>query len=199
MANYTTKAKIAALTGVAEASIEADWLNWADDEIETATGESFFAAVSEVLKIDGPGGNTLMLPKYPILTITKINCDGVEWTGADITNSFAIYNEEGMIKVREGINYDNVDLDEVFAKGTQNIEITGTFGYASVPALVEELATLIVIRIMREKSLGMTDEITEERIGDYSVKYRENKYDLIQTIEELFAQIAGDDAYGEAV
>lgn len=199
MANYTTKAKIAALTGIAEADIQSDWLNWADDEIETATGETFFAAVSEVLKIDGPGSGTLILPKYPILTITKIECDGVEWTGSEITDTFAIYNDEGMIKVREGLNLDNVGLDEVFAKGTQNIEITGTFGYAAVPALIEELATLIVIRIMREKSLGMTDEITEERIGDYSVKYRENKYDLIQTIEDLFAQIAGDDAYGEAV
>lgn len=199
MANYTTKAKISALTGIAGASIESDWLNWADDEINTASGETFGTAVSEILKIDGPGGNTLMLPKFPILTITKINCDGVEWTGIDITNSFAIYEEEGMIKVREGINYDNVDLDEVFAKGTQNIEITGTFGYTSVPPLVEELATLIVIRIMREKSLGMTDEIVEEKIGDYSVKYRENKYDLIQTIEDLFSQIVGDDAYGEAV
>lgn len=199
MANYTTKAKVAALSGVTESDVQQDWLDWADDEIETATGESFFAAVSEVLKIDGPGGNTLMLPKYPILTITKIECDGVEWTGANITDSFAIYEEEGMIKVREGINYDNVDLDEVFAKGTQNIEITGTFGYASVPKLVEELASLIVIRIMREKGVGMTDEITEERIGDYSVRYRESKYDLIQAIEDLFALIAGDDPVGEAV
>jgi hypothetical protein len=199
MADYTTKTKISQLTGIAEVDIQADWLAWATDEIDTASGESFFAAASETLKIDGPGGNTLMLPKYPILTITKIECDGVEWTGADITNSFAIYEEEGMIKVREGINYDNVGLDEVFAKGTQNIEITGTFGYASVPKLVEELATLIVIRIMREKSLGMTDEITEERIGDYSVKYRENKYDLIQAIEDLFGLIVGDDPVGEAV
>jgi hypothetical protein len=199
MANYTTKAKISALTGIAEASIESDWLNWSDEEIEQATGEEYSIAVSEILKIDGPGGNVLILPKYPILTITKINCDGVEWTGVDITNSFAIYEDEGMIKVREGINYDNVDLDEVFAKGTQNIEITGTFGYASVPKIIEELATLIVIRIMREKSLGMTDEITDESIGDYSVKYRENKYDLIKTIEDLFALISGNNITGESV
>lgn len=199
MANYTTKTKISALTGVAEVDIQSDWLSWADDEIDTAAGESFFAAASETLKIDGTGGNTLILPKYPIITITKINCDGVIWEGINITNSFAIYNDEGFIKVREGINYDNVDLDEVFAKGTQNIEITGTFGYTSVPKLVEELATLIVIRIMREKSLGMTDEITEERIGDYSVRYRESKYDLIQAISDLFGLIVGDDITGEAV
>jgi hypothetical protein len=199
MANYTTKAKISALTGIAEADIQTDWLDWADAEIEEAAGEDFGVAASEILKIDGPGSGTLILPKYPILTITKIECDGVEWTGAEITDTFAIYLDEGIIKVKEGLNLDNVGLDEVFAKGTQNIEITGTFGYTAVPKLVEELATLIVIRIMREKSLGMTDEITDESIGDYSVKYRENKYDLIQTIEDLFALVVGDDPIGEAV
>ena len=101
--------------------------------------------------------------------------------------------------VGKGINYDYLGLDEVFAKGTQNILITGKFGYSVIPKLVEELATLIVIRIMREKSLGMTDEITEERIGDYSVKYKENKYDLISAIEDLFSLIVGDDITGEAV
>ena len=197
MANYTTKTKISQLTGIPESDIQSDWLNWSDEEIETATGESFQPATSETLKIDGPGGGTLILPKYPIIEITKIVCDGVEI--APIENSFAIYNEEGMIKILEGINYDYLGLDEVFAKGTQNILITGKFGYSVIPKLVEELATLIVIRIMREKSLGMTDEITEERIGDYSVKYKENKYDLISAIEDLFSLIVGDDITGEAV
>ena len=199
MANYTSKAKIAALTGIAEASIQSDWLNWADDEIEAATGEDYNAAASEILKIDGPGDKVLMLPKYPILTITKIECDGVEWTGTAITDSFAIYNDEGMIKVKEGLNLDVVGLDEVFAKGTQNIEVTGTFGYSAIPNIVVELATLIVIRIMRENNL-ITKEVVQESIGDYSVRYKENGGDLLKTIEDLYALLGGSDtAYGEAV
>lgn len=194
MSNYTSKALINKLTGIAEASIQTDWLNWSDDEIETATGESFFAAVSETLKIDGPGGGTLILPKYPILTITKIVCDGVE---IDKVN-FAIYYDEGLIKVLEGINIDYLGIDEVFAEGTQNIEITGTFGYAAIPKIVEELATLIVIRTMRENNL-ISKEISSERIGDYSINYKQTGGDLEKTIENLYALLIGNTVHGEAV
>ena len=194
---YTTKTKISALTGIAEASIKDEWLQWSTDEIESKTGESYFIAVSEILKIDGPGGGTLILPKYPILTITKIVCDGTEIT--PITESFAIYNDEGIIKVLEGLNLDYLGLDKVFAKGTQNILITGTFGYAAIPPLVEELATLIVIRIMRENNL-ITKEVVQESIGDYSVRYKENGGDLLKTIEDLYIALIGDNtADGEAV
>lgn len=199
MANYTTKEKISALTGIATADIQSDWLDWSNAEIEEAVGANFGVAASEILKIDGSGDKVLMLPKYPILTITKIECDGVEWTGADITDSFAIYNDEGMIKVKEGLNLDVVGLDEVFAKGTQNIEVTGTFGYSAIPNIVVELATLIVIRIMRENNL-ITKEVVQESIGDYSVRYKENGGDLLKTIEDLYAVLGGSDtAYGEAV
>lgn len=197
MANYTSAQKIADLCGVNASIIKSDWLDWADDEIEAATGESYFAAVSEVLKIDGPGGGTLILPKYPIIAITKIVCDGVDIT--PISGSFAIYNDEGMIKVLEGLNLDYLGLDEVFAKGTQNIEITGKFGYSAIPKIVEELATLIVIRIMRENNL-ITKEVIQESIGDYSVSYKNNGGDLIKTIEDLYVLLVGSNtAYGEAV
>ena len=196
MANYTSKTKISVLTGVAESAIKDEWLSWADSEIEAATGESYFAAVSETQKVDGPGGGTLILPKYPIITITKIVCDGVEIT--PITDSFAIYNDEGIIKVLEGINLDYLGLDEVFAKGTQNILVTGTFGYDAIPKIVEELATLIVIRIMRENNL-VNKEISSERIGDYSLNYKQTGGDLEKTIENLYELLLGSDIVGEAI
>ena len=196
MANYTSKTKVSVLTGVAESAIKDEWLSWADSEIEAATGESYFAAVSETQKVDGPGGGTLILPKYPIITITKIVCDGVEIT--PITDSFAIYKDEGIIKVLEGLNLDYLGLDEVFAKGTQNILVTGTFGYDAIPKLVEELATLIVIRIMRENNL-VNKEISSERIGDYSLNYKQTGGDLEKTIENLYELLLGSDIVGEAI
>jgi len=198
MADYTSKSLVSKLSGVAEANIESTWLTWATDEIETATGESYFIATSETLKIDGPGGGTLILPKYPIITITKIVCDGVEWTGSAITDTFAIYEDEGIIKVREGLNLDIIGLDEVFAKGTQNIEITGTFGYAGVPAIITELATLLVIKTMMDNNL-ISKSVIQESIGDYSIRYKESQGDIDSAIERLYSLIIKDEIIGEAI
>jgi len=196
MANYTSKTKISVLTGVAESAIKDEWLSWADSEIEAATGESYFAAVSETQKVDGPGGGTLILPKYPIITITKIVCDGVEIT--PITDSFAIYNDEGIIKVLEGINLDYLGLDEVFAKGTQNILVTGTFGYDAIPKLVEELATLLVIKTMMDNNL-IAKSIVQESIGDYSIRYKESQGDINASIERLYSLLICGEIIGEAI
>jgi len=194
MSNYTTKTIVESLTGIAQANIRDEWLLWADSEIEEKTGEDYSPATASTQYIDGPGGPTLILPVYPIISVTKIVCDGIQ---VDV-NSFAIYKEEGLIKVKEGLNLDYLGLDEVFAKGTQNIEVTGIFGYSSVPKLVEELATLIVMRIMGEKGL-INIGLKSESIGDYSYTLKDNAYDITKAIDDLFYSLIGDEVNGEAV
>ncbi|MFX0084282.1 MAG: hypothetical protein ACFFAU_01310 [Candidatus Hodarchaeota archaeon] len=176
--SYTTKTIVANLTGKSESDIKDEWLTWADDKIETATGEVFTAATTETLEIDGTGDKVLILPKYPIIEITKIECDGVDIG----TDQFTIYYDEGIISVIEGINVDYYGLDEVFAKGTKNIQITGKFGYSAVPKMVEELATLLVIQTMLIKYPNL--EVDSEKIGDYSVTYKKTG-NIKNTIDEI--------------
>jgi len=186
--SYTSIDKIVNLTGVDESVIQQEWLDWADAEIDKETQCKFGVSSSSTLKLDGNGLDCLYIPEGPIIEITQIVIkDGTTtytYNSDDISNYFAIYNNESIIQFKEDVTTGDINT---FPKGQQNIEITGKFGYSYIPDLVEELATLLVIRIMLLRYPQL--QVDSERIGDYSVSYKKNGFDLDATIDELFELI----------
>lgn len=202
MSNYTTKAIIASLTGKSESSIESEWLNWTDSFIEERTNMTFFEAASETIIIDGNGLDMIELSKRPIIEITKISIlsggvETYEYSGDEIDTYFALYKKKGFIAWKEVADADPGE----FSEGYKNIDITGKFGYSSVPEIVEELATLLTIRRMKRRFPEL--EIESEKIDQYSVSYKKNIQNIDAAIDELFdlllveeyagLEISGDD------
>jgi len=193
MSNYTSKAVVASLTGKTESDIEQSWLDWADALIEEKTGMTFFPAVEETLTIDGNGLDIIELSKKPIIEVTKIvitsaGIDVYTYEGDDISTYFALYKDDGFIAWRD---VDDIALPNEFSEGVQNIEITGKFGYASIPKNIEELATLLVIRQMLIRYPDL--QVDSEKIGDYSISYKRNGSNLDSSINELWDLILDEE------
>jgi hypothetical protein len=56
--------------------------------------------------------------------------------------------------------------DGIFPQGIQNVTVAGTYGYESLPPLIEKIATLIVAKTALSAKNGSL--VDSESIGDFS-------------------------------
>jgi len=62
----------------------------------------------------------------------------------------------------------------VFIKGVKNQKITARWGYSdNVPSDIELVATKLVAGIIEEQNADVTGNIEQEKIGNYSVSFKE--------------------------
>lgn len=79
---------------------------------------------------DGSGTGYLLLPNYPIDSVTLLEIDDITKASTD----YAIYTDSGMIRLKNG----------QFTDGILNVHVTYTAGYANVPKDLEQACTEIV-------------------------------------------------------
>jgi len=60
-----------------------------------------------------------------------------------------------------------------FPEGTQNVEIKGTFGYETIPAMVKDCIKKLTVREVRPKE--KIGQFESERVSGYSYTLRETK------------------------
>lgn len=120
-------------------------INQASTLCESKTGR-VLAAQDVTVVLDGPGGDTLMLPEYPINSITSVHLDSTRTWGAEaeITDHYVdpvlgvLYRDTGWGKVR------------------QSIRVVFNGGYATVPEDLKEACLEIVLWLSpRQKSAGV--------------------------------------------
>lgn len=122
-----------------------DWLDWADEEINKITGSKYVtgSVTQELYDYDGSG--FLQLNKRPVIAISALEYNEVALGNGDAS---WVALTEGRASDDDFIFYDF--SGEVLFHGTQpstspqGTRATYTYGYATTPALVEELATAIV-------------------------------------------------------
>lgn len=97
----------------------------------------------------GNGGDTLLLPNYPITAISTLSIDGVAIAASTgVTVAGYVFDEH-----RVGLR------GYVFAKGMMNISITYTAGYATVPSDIEQACNEMVGLSYRERDrLGLASK-----------------------------------------
>jgi len=132
--------------------------SYTDDEIQTVIdfvkeqidlfmeeADWFGSVSSQTIIMDGSGTSKLMIRDEvrPLVSITSILIDEVEISTA--------YLEEMEYDSKRHIIY-SPSLE--FYKGTRNIDITGTFGYASVPGLLTHKAAKTCVKILRAGGVG---------------------------------------------
>jgi len=160
---YTTEAKIELYLGesftvstVPTTDAITQMIEHAEKEIDEYTGTSFTTATATDELIDADGTNEVYTKYRPIIAVSACTVDEAglgndsspNWVarteGRTTSTDFVLYTDEGKL-------YFYTDVPSV---GKQNVKITYTYGYAATPKHVEELATLLVTRMIVKARLA---------------------------------------------
>ena len=120
------------------------WIEDATADINLRTGKVWESTVATSVYLDYDGSGFLKFPENPLLTVTELKyevnglgADSVSWSTLTEgrTGNFITYVLDGEIEFFG---------DYIPPKGYQNICVSYTYGYATTPAYITRLATLLV-------------------------------------------------------
>jgi hypothetical protein len=140
------------------------------------SGRKLRARDYDDLRVDGSGSNTLLLPEYPIVSVTALYVDRTRLFGDDTLldpSSFQILSEFGMVRRYTGI----------FPLGVGVIKLTAKLGYFPVPEDLE-LAVLEGVSYNRRR-LG-SDTIGMRQISVDGQVTSQYEIGLPLTVREVF-------------
>jgi hypothetical protein len=151
-AYYTTpslvQAELRASTAFSSSTIPSEdtvW-NWIDEEsrvIDAMTGQIFSNQVVSSAYIDYDGEQVLRFPQAPLVSIDK-----VEYNSGGLSEPSWTELEEGFGK--DFLSY--LDLGEIefinktYTPGSKKFRLSYTYGYGSIPAEIQRIATLMVAK-----------------------------------------------------
>lgn len=112
---------------------------------------------------DGPGGSRLMLPNYPITAVSSVSIDGqVIPQSTSPTTPGWVFNSTSIV-LRGGTWR--------FTEGVQNISVSYTAGYPTVPSEIEQACIELVSRRYKERDrIGVTSKTLAAETISYSQK-----------------------------
>lgn len=159
-----------------------DWLDWADAEIDKITGSKYVTGTVSNELYTYAGGNFLRLNKRPVISITSLEYNDVALGNGD-ANWVAL--SEGRDSSDDFIFTDY--SGEILFHGTrpytdpQGVRASYTYGYATTPDLVIELATAIVakkwLRAVLQKDVN--DSPSNISVGSISITKNTSSADLL--------------------
>lgn len=174
----------------------------AEEEVESMTGRKFTSANAyteilsgpkkDIIGYSGQNATSIHVSKYPLQSITAlllINTDGTTNTTYDTLTSVEVaagtfesedYWADTMIDPITGtlIPYGKITMKEVvIPTGTNNVKVSYTYGYSTVPALVKQLATVLTCIRMWTTFMGRQ----YNRLNSYGIPQQSvNKGDFYQ-------------------
>lgn len=197
MGTYTTVSKVASYLGevidatttpsssdvetfITRAEAEVDEITGTSFSTQTATAELYdydkyavfvkepqLSQVGRVDHIYSPIRNVVQLNNRPLISVTSLEVnqgtvESPDWKSLTENTDFIKYCDEAVIAL--------VRADALPVENYQSIKVTYTYGYASVPPLVEKLTTLLVVKeVLRLKQMNSSynsmDSISIETIS----------------------------------
>lgn len=148
------------------------------DLVRTFTEQELSPVVQGgTLTLDGTGTDTLLLPERPVLDAgTVIESGGTLTFGTDykLTDNGELYRLPGVIDNGWG----TCELRTYWWPGRQNIEVTCSYGYSTVPADLKEVALSMAARLFSQNGGG---NVVFEQLGQRSIRYDGPATDFTKT------------------
>jgi len=136
--------------------------------------------VEEVLvdeKYDGLGTPELFMKKFPVTTLTEVKIRELGGTEQDIpTSEILIYEDEGKLMFDPLANTTTIYCH--FPRGLQNILVSYTAGYATVPEDIQEACVQVITNMYSYTSSTKNPALKSESLGMYSYS-RDSKADQV--------------------
>jgi hypothetical protein len=111
----------------------------------------------------GAGLGRIWLRRLPVSAVTAVSING---SALDNTNSDAWGFNSSTGELWRGLGHDNVRYAAVFPRGSQNVTVTYTGGYATIPADLK-VACIALIQHMANGA-KYTGIFKSEELGDYA-------------------------------
>lgn len=144
-----------------------EWIAQMEKFVEQETGRVFIAdATATEKKYDGNGKLSLFLDEC--VSVSKLTIDSTVIAASD----YLLYPPNELPKTRIKLK-DDAGL--IFDKDEQNVKVEAKWGYSVICPADISFATMILVVGIINFSGEMSGEIKQERIGDYSVTYKEKK------------------------
>jgi hypothetical protein len=129
--------------------------------IRNYTNQQISEVVGDTITIDGPGKKRIFLPELPITEITSVIEDGDTLTQA----TDFILGQFGILYRLGGYNWSD---------GYNNIDITYTHGYSTIPLDIKSVCIRGASRIfqasLRSKEFDGLSGVSAMKLGDYSIQ-----------------------------
>ncbi len=173
-----------------ETQIES-WIETAEAIIDRRTGRNFILeddAEDEVRYFDGNGKEEMYIDEcLEITSVEILDTDGtILYTLELDTHCYGYpYNSQPMRKL---IVAPGNPLISVFNSGIRNIKITGQFGYSSTVPKQINFATMVLASGIMNFSNHADGEIKSEKIGDYSVSYKDDQWKDFELAKEIIEE-----------
>jgi len=143
----------------------------AEELIEKITKTHFYPKAFDI-KLNGNNKNRLMLPlSANVLSVSAVYVWGEEldttWYTWDVNS--ILLDEEGAWggDIELAYKLGEIDVHGIFPYGLNNVRVVGTYGPATVPSWVIEVAKILV-KDKNDPTLYAHYTLGSERIGDYS-------------------------------
>ena len=157
---YCTEAQAAALDKeLAQADIQADWLEWADGLIDQWREKTYADEVEITEALDGNGDEMLVLSHRPVTVVSSVLIDE---TGLS-SDAYAWYANGHLVMKAWPLLLD-WPAPSAWPVGSQNVQVTYKYGLASsgsVPAEVALCAAQLVCLLARYAKSGQMAGVAE--------------------------------------
>jgi len=115
--------------------------------------------------------------------VTKVNSNTFTLNGTDSSNYSGTFESGTACFATLAELHYLTDEDGTFPKGTKNIKVTGTYGWASCPEPIKQ-AVIILCRYENDNTLYTAySDFDSERLGDYSYSRSSDKQYLTGVLE----------------
>jgi len=173
MAFYGDVTKASNLAGVVVTDITAEMQetinNWIKANIKW-TGFEQSQDVIEYYDIRKSNQDELILNNFPIIGVSELVNDAQSSTPTVLSiDSYVVDKSTGIIQLIKKVNSIVSGCLGEFKKGFNSVKVTYTHGYATVPEIIAQIATLMAAKWAKIKDTQAEgDGLKAVRIGDYS-------------------------------
>jgi hypothetical protein len=124
-------------------------------------------STSYTQKLDGKGGDEVVLSNYPVTAVSLVKIDGVAIDLAILTTDKGYNFDEHSIYLTGGL---------AFSKGKRNIQVSYTAGFATVPAELEQVAIdLISIKYRERDRIGLDSKALAGETTSFATRDMPNR------------------------
>lgn len=120
------------ITGAADDALLTRMLDAATASMERYMARTILSA-SYTETRSGTGGNALTLRNRPISAVSSVTVNGTAWAASDGRSTGYVFDGETLFAI-----------GNIFARASQNVVVTYTAGYATVPADLEQACIELV-------------------------------------------------------
>lgn len=180
MAFYGDSTKAASLAGVNVTDITTEMQDVINNWIKANIKWNGFEESSDVIEyydIKKSNQDEIILNNFPVISVSEIvdnvHSDAPQTLDSD---SYVVDNNTGIIQLIKKANTIPIinGCLNFFSKGFNSVKVTYKYGYATVPDIIAQIATLMIAKWAKIKDTQADADGTNlksVRIGDYSETY----------------------------